>query len=414
MGFCLFNNVAIAAEAARRLGAERVLILDWDVHHGNGTQHSFEQPPGRAVHVRPTSTRFIRAPARPTRSGAGEGAGLHRQLRRCRPGRATPTTGPVFEDLFLPIAEAFRPDLVLVSAGFDPHARDPLARDAGDRAGLRGHVHRPRASWPRHTLRRPAGAGARGRLRPGRAGRTRPAPACEVLTGANESFPSGRAARPAGPGRQPRRRWPRSGRCRDGRVPARARRAAAVAAGIYPGPRVRRWPRPSSACSPWCRSLAWVSLAVQVRTADRRARACCRCGRCWRRSPPGGMPLAAELSLAAALAGAGQRRRAGGRAPGWGWRWALLALFRRACRGCASCCPRSCTSATPAPAGASWPSSGTTCCSSAACWRRFLPARSRRPRWCTCCSGWCSSSCTSSRAWPSGNPRWATGTTAAP
>ncbi len=62
-------------------GPERILIIDWDVHHGNGTQHSFESPAGRAVHVLAPVSRSTRAPARPTEVGEGRGARVHRELR---------------------------------------------------------------------------------------------------------------------------------------------------------------------------------------------------------------------------------------------------------------------------------------------------------------------------------------------
>jgi acetoin utilization deacetylase AcuC-like enzyme len=124
MGFCLFNNVAVAAAAGRRLGAQRVLIVDWDVHHGNGTQHMFEQ---RRDVLTMSSHQFPHYPGTgaPDEIGRGEGAGF--VVNAALPaGQSDADYGAVFEDLFLPIAEAYRPDLVLVSAGFDAHRADPL------------------------------------------------------------------------------------------------------------------------------------------------------------------------------------------------------------------------------------------------------------------------------------------------
>jgi acetoin utilization deacetylase AcuC-like enzyme len=125
MGFCLFNNAAIAAEAARRLGAERVMVLDWDVHHGNGTQHIFES---RRDVLYLSSHQFPYYPGTGDSHevGIGEGAGY---TVNCPlpPGQADADYGAVFQDLFLPAGDAFRPDLIIVSAGFDAHARDPLA-----------------------------------------------------------------------------------------------------------------------------------------------------------------------------------------------------------------------------------------------------------------------------------------------
>jgi acetoin utilization deacetylase AcuC-like enzyme len=125
MGFCLFNNAAIAAEVARRrLGAERVLVLDWDVHHGNGTQACFWERRDvlyQSVHQSP----FYPGTGAPSETGGGEGAGY--TVNCALPGGSTDADlGAVYQRLLLPVAEAFRPDLVLVSAGFDGHREDPL------------------------------------------------------------------------------------------------------------------------------------------------------------------------------------------------------------------------------------------------------------------------------------------------
>jgi acetoin utilization deacetylase AcuC-like enzyme len=187
MGFCLFNNVAVAAAAARRLGAERVLIVDWDVHHGNGTQHLFESRRDIlffSSHQYP----FYPGTGAPAEIGQGEGRGF--TVNCALPaGQEDADYGAVFEDLFLPIATAFKPDLVLVSAGFDPHERDPLAEM---RLTERGFAAMCTA------VRRLADAQCRGRLvlvleggyhRAALAGSAR---AClEVLTGSEETFPAG-------------------------------------------------------------------------------------------------------------------------------------------------------------------------------------------------------------------------------
>ena len=124
MGFCLFNNVAVAAEAARAAGASRVMILDWDVHHGNGTQHTFE---ARSDVLFCSSHQFPFYPGTgaPSEVGVGEGAGYTVNVALPR-GMGDADYGAVFHDVFLPIAQKFRPELVLVSAGFDPHRADPL------------------------------------------------------------------------------------------------------------------------------------------------------------------------------------------------------------------------------------------------------------------------------------------------
>ncbi len=125
MGFCLLNNVAIAAEVARRrLGAERVLVLDWDVHHGNGTQACFW---GRRDVLFQSIHQYPYYPGTGAPYETGESAGAGYSVNCGLPAGSTDADhGAVFQQLFLPIAEAFRPDLVLVSAGFDGHRQDPI------------------------------------------------------------------------------------------------------------------------------------------------------------------------------------------------------------------------------------------------------------------------------------------------
>lgn len=124
MGFCLFNNVAVAAQTALAAGAKRVLVLDWDVHHGNGTQASFYAR--RDVlfcssHQYP----FYPGSGAPSETGEGDGAGF--TVNVALPGgQGDADYGAVFHEVFLPRAQQYRPDLVLVSAGFDPHRADPL------------------------------------------------------------------------------------------------------------------------------------------------------------------------------------------------------------------------------------------------------------------------------------------------
>jgi acetoin utilization deacetylase AcuC-like enzyme len=126
MGFCLFNNVAIAARAVQAEdGVERVMIFDWDVHHGNGTQHFFEEDPN----VLYASThQFPYYPgtgaAGETGRGPGEGATLNIPLTA---GAGDEEYLGAIQHLLVPAARAFRPELILVSCGFDAHADDPLA-----------------------------------------------------------------------------------------------------------------------------------------------------------------------------------------------------------------------------------------------------------------------------------------------
>jgi acetoin utilization deacetylase AcuC-like enzyme len=121
MGFCLFNNVAVAAQHALARGVERVLIVDWDVHHGNGTQHLFAERP--EVLFFSVHRGFGFYPG--TGSAAERGAGnvVNRPLR---PGAGGEEMLAAFHGELVPRADAFRPGLVLVSAGFDAHRDDPL------------------------------------------------------------------------------------------------------------------------------------------------------------------------------------------------------------------------------------------------------------------------------------------------
>ena len=124
MGFCFINNAAVAAEAARALGAARVLILDWDVHHGNGTQAVFWERGDvlyQSVHQYPFYPGTGAAHETGERAGAGYTVNVPFPA-----GRTDADLGAAFQELFLPVAQAFRPDLVIVSAGFDAHEDDPL------------------------------------------------------------------------------------------------------------------------------------------------------------------------------------------------------------------------------------------------------------------------------------------------
>ncbi len=125
MGFCLFNNVALAAEHARASGAARVAIVDFDVHHGNGTQHTFEE---RADVFYASLHQWPWYPGTGAAHERGRGAGLGATLNLPLPaGSGDAAYLRAFEDTLLPALENFAPDLLLVSAGFDAHERDPLS-----------------------------------------------------------------------------------------------------------------------------------------------------------------------------------------------------------------------------------------------------------------------------------------------
>ena len=124
MGFCLYNNVAVAAAHARAQGAAKVAIVDYDVHHGNGTQHIFATDP----HVLYLSTHQF-----PYYPGTGAADEIGREAGKgftvnvpLEVGAVDEDYALVFSTLVLPLLRQFEPDLILVSAGFDAHERDPL------------------------------------------------------------------------------------------------------------------------------------------------------------------------------------------------------------------------------------------------------------------------------------------------
>jgi len=126
MGFCLFNNVAVAAQFARRVPSiARVLIVDWDVHHGNGTQDAFYRD-GNVFYFSTHQHPHYPGTGRHDESGIGDGAGATLNVPLTA-GSGDDAYLSAFEDRLVPAADAFRPDLVMISAGFDAHALDPLA-----------------------------------------------------------------------------------------------------------------------------------------------------------------------------------------------------------------------------------------------------------------------------------------------
>jgi acetoin utilization deacetylase AcuC-like enzyme len=126
MGFCLLNNVAVAAAAARAAGVPRVAIVDWDVHHGNGTQEAFRTDPSVlfvSTHQSPCYPGT--GPSMYVGSGEGLGATVNLPLP---PGSGDAEYAVAFDEVVAPVLRAFRPELILVSAGFDPFVDDPVAQ----------------------------------------------------------------------------------------------------------------------------------------------------------------------------------------------------------------------------------------------------------------------------------------------
>lgn len=125
MGFCLLNTVAVAA-AALRDGGDRVVIVDWDVHHGNGTEAIFYDDPD-VLYVSTHQGPFYPGTGAPEDVGAGRGRGT--TVNVPLPAGATgDVVLAAFEEVVTPAVERFRPDWVLISAGFDAHRADPLAQ----------------------------------------------------------------------------------------------------------------------------------------------------------------------------------------------------------------------------------------------------------------------------------------------
>ncbi|MCG7335804.1 class II histone deacetylase [Sporosarcina sp. ACRSM] len=137
MGFCLFNNAAIAAKYARKKhGVERVLILDWDVHHGNGTESSFYDDPNVLFISLHQEYTFPKDRGHVSDVGEGEGKGYNINIPLPA---GTGNTGYLyaFEELIVPVVEEFKPELILISAGQDASKFDPLGRMLVDAEGYK-------------------------------------------------------------------------------------------------------------------------------------------------------------------------------------------------------------------------------------------------------------------------------------
>lgn len=126
MGFCLFNNIAIGARyAQRKFGLNRIAILDWDVHHGNGTQEIFWTDPS-VLYISLHQFPLWPGSGRLDEVGDGEGKGYTINCPM-KPGSGEPEYVQAFEQRILPALHQFQPELLLISAGFDAHTDDPLA-----------------------------------------------------------------------------------------------------------------------------------------------------------------------------------------------------------------------------------------------------------------------------------------------
>ena len=189
MGFCLVNNIGVTAAALAERG-ERVLIVDWDAHHGNGTQDAFYDD-ARVLFISMHQYPFYPGTGALTDTGCGAGEGVTVNVP-FPAGTSGDTYRAAIEEVVVPAAERFEPTWVLVSAGFDGHRADPLTDlglSAGDYVDLTARVVSAGAARAAHRL-------PRGRLRPRRARPARPPPAWAPWP-----------ARSCGPSGHVRRRW---------------------------------------------------------------------------------------------------------------------------------------------------------------------------------------------------------------
>ncbi len=135
MGFCLLNNVAVAAQhATRKYGLDRVMIVDWDVHHGNGTQDLFYSRSDVlffSTHQYP----FYPGTGAANETGAGKGEGYTLNVP-LRAGVGDAGYAQVFNDVLVPLARRYEPQLILISAGYDAHIADPIGGMALTVAGF--------------------------------------------------------------------------------------------------------------------------------------------------------------------------------------------------------------------------------------------------------------------------------------
>jgi len=125
MGFCLFNNVAIAASwAGKELGMERVMIVDWDLHHGNGTQHSFYDT-DQVLYLSSHQYPYYPGTGALLENGQGDGEGYTVNIP-LPGGQGDMEFARMYNELVVPVARAYKPELILVSCGFDIYDGDPL------------------------------------------------------------------------------------------------------------------------------------------------------------------------------------------------------------------------------------------------------------------------------------------------
>lgn len=152
MGFCVFNSIAVAAVHALGRGVSRAMIIDWDVHHGNGTQDAFYET-DQVLFVSLHQSPLYPGSGAVTERGTGRGSGYTINVP-LRAGGGDEVYQAAFEDVVAPAANAYRPELILVSAGFDAHAADPLANMRVSETGFAGMARRVREIAETHAAGR--------------------------------------------------------------------------------------------------------------------------------------------------------------------------------------------------------------------------------------------------------------------
>lgn len=139
MGFCIFNNVAIGAKYAQKIGYKKVFIIDFDVHHGNGTQHIFEAD-DTVSYLSTHQYPHYPGTGSNAESGIGRGKGYTYNVPM-PPGSGDKEYLQVYQNTLPGLVKGFQPEIILVSAGYDLHKNDPLADIKVSDEGIRGIVH---------------------------------------------------------------------------------------------------------------------------------------------------------------------------------------------------------------------------------------------------------------------------------
>ena len=138
MGFCIFNNIAVGARYAQKRGYKKVFVIDYDVHHGNGTQHIFEED-DTVFYFSTHEYPHYPGTGKDSEKGIGKGKGYTCNVPMSS-GTGDKEYLSVYQNILPPLVKAFEPDLILVSAGYDIHRNDPLSGIRVSDEGIRGIV----------------------------------------------------------------------------------------------------------------------------------------------------------------------------------------------------------------------------------------------------------------------------------